>query len=84
MTDDIIPLDEARRREKKANGANDDVTAETTGEAIERLSQLSDMEYEAVRREEARRLGFRVGVLDDHVQAAKNQRIQAAFSAAQH
>ena len=73
MTDGPIPIDEARRRRKAEQepnvtpGRDDNVdetiteTAETHDETIDRLSQLSGLEYEAVRKEEARRLSFRVG-----------------------
>ncbi len=40
-------------------------TAETRDQAIERLSHYSGLDYEAARRAEAKRLGFRASVLDE-------------------
>ncbi len=95
MTDGPTPLDEARRRRKAepepnvAPGRDDNVdqtiteTPETRDETIERLSHYSSLDYEAVRGEEARRLGFRVDVLDEAVERAKFERMQAEFAEAQ-
>ena len=55
---------------------------ETVNETIERLAKLSAIEYEWCRREEAGRLGLRVGVLDKEVKAAQkraDQRSQLRF-----
>ena len=83
MTDDIIPLDEARRRKSKSNGAAYGDTDAGAAETIERLSQLSKLEYEAVRKDEAPRLNFRVSVFDDLVEAARVERKRAELIEAQ-
>jgi putative DNA primase/helicase len=56
------------------NGIHEDaLEGETEDQAIERLSKLSSIEYEKVRKQEAKNLGLsRVGVLDAAVQEMQN------------
>lgn len=53
---------------------------ESDAETIARLAALSPLEYEKVREAEAKRLGFRVGVLDKEVEALRHQHSAQAIS----
>jgi len=64
MSDDYVPLDEARA----ARGTNKAEPAEDDAEVLERLADLPPIEYERVRQTEAERLGIRVTILDAEVQ----------------
>lgn len=46
-------------------------------QTVERLAKLGILEYEQIREKEAKRLGFRVSVLDDAVKAASREKVSA-------
>ena len=83
MTNDtIVPIKEARRLAQAA-GTDCAATEETRDEIIERLSHLPRLDYEAVRKKEAKALNFRPSVLDEAVELAKFERMHAEAVAAQ-
>ena len=87
MTDDIIPIDEARRRRRaeQADGALDGVIItpgesadgagaavdETKDETIARLCRLGPIEYDQARGPAAEALGIRTSTLDKVVASAR-------------
>jgi hypothetical protein len=69
VTDEIITLDEARRR--KAEETDADCVVESNDETINRLRRLDPIEYDRVRNVEAEALGIRTTTLDKVVASAR-------------
>ncbi|MES2983733.1 MAG: DUF3631 domain-containing protein [Pseudomonadota bacterium] len=68
-----ITTDDLRRLLNAVETAALKTPIENTIEAIARLAALSPLEYETMRDSEAKRLGFRVGILDKEVEALRDK-----------
>ncbi len=72
MTDDVIPIEEARRRKAaEAKVGPDDGVAESKDEAIARLCRLDPIEYDQARLAAAEALDIRMSTLDKMVAQAR-------------
>ena len=67
----IRPVIERGQIESNYYSTSSDSRSESGGAAILRLSKLNELEYERIRKKEAKALGLRVSVLDKQVALAK-------------
>ncbi|WP_247315121.1 DUF3631 domain-containing protein [Ralstonia pseudosolanacearum] len=70
----VLDCIEAVRSGKAADDGADEITvAETDEQAVERLASLSPMQYDRVRKAEAKRMGVQFGTLDRMVKDARGE-----------
>ena len=73
VTAEALPEGDCDQVTGESEVAAGEAIRETDDEAIARLAELKPMEYDRVRKAEARRLGIQVGTLDKAVAAARSE-----------